>query len=133
MHNDSQNDEANLHELHAVKHYFTVEEEGDLDLFFDAAGLGQEPEGQQVPLPPVIDTDVNGVNHGGANKLIAGSTGVEEIDDDDKPAPKNIPVPESATSSPILHSSWGHSGFCFCKQEGLPNNPAKLSSPVDTT
>ena len=133
MHNDFHDDKGNLHELHGVKHYFTVEDEGDPDLFFDDAALGQEPEGQQVPLPPIINADVNGVNHGGANELIAALTGVVEIDDDNEPAPKNIPVPDSATTSPILHSSWGHSGFCFCKQEGLPNNPAKLSSPVDTT
>ena len=132
-HNDLHDYEGNLHELHAVKRYFTVEEEGDPDLFFDASALGQEPEGQQVPLPPVIDTDDNGVNHGGANKLIAALTGVVEIDDDNEPAPENIPVPESATTSPIRHSSWGHSGFCFHNQEGLPNNPAKLSSHVDTT
>ena len=132
-HNDFHDDKGNLHELHAVKHYFTVEDEGDPDLFFDAATLGQEAEGQQVPLPPVIDADVNGVNHRGANELIAALTGVVEIDDDNEPAPENIPLPDSATTSPILHSSWGHSGFCFRKQEGLPNNPAKLSSPVDTT
>ena len=77
-HNDFHNDEGNLHELHAVKRYFTVEEEGDPDLFFDAAALGQEPEGQQVLLPPVVDADVNGVNHGGANELIAALTGVVE-------------------------------------------------------
>ena len=133
MHNNFHDDKGNLHELHAVKHYFTVEEEGDPDLFIDAATLGQEREGQQVPLPPVIHADVNGVNHGCANELIAALTGVVEIDDNNEPAPENIPVPESATTSPILHSSWGHSGFCFRKQEGLPNNPAKLSSPVDTT
>ena len=132
-HNDFHDDEGNLHEVHAVKCYLTVEEERDLDLFFDAAALGQEPEGQQVPLPPVIDADMNGVNHRGANELIAALTGVVEIDDDNEPAPETIPVPESATTSPILHSSWGHSGFSFCKQEGLPNNPAKLSSPVNTT
>ena len=120
-HNDFHDDEGNLHELHAVKHYFTVGEEGDPDLFFDAATLGQEPEGQQVLLQPVINADMNGVNHGGANELITALTGVVEIDDNNEPAPKNIPVPESARTSPILHSSWGHSGFCFHKQEGLPN------------
>ena len=126
-HNDFHDDEGNLHELHAVKCYFTVEDD------FDAATLGQAPEGQQVPLPPVINAYVNGVNNGGANKVIAALTGVVEIDDDNEPAPENIPVPDSATTSPILHSSWGHSGFCFRKLEGLPNNPAKLSNPVDTT
>ena len=133
MHNFFHDDEGNLHELHAVKRYFTVEDEGDPDMFFDAAALGQEPEGQQVPLPPVIDADMNGVNDGGANDLIAALTGVVEIDDNNEPAPENIPVPESATTSPILHLSWGHSGFCLRKQEGLSNNPAELSSPVDTT
>ena len=81
MHNNFHDDKGNLHELQAVKHYFTVEEEGDPDLFFDAATLGQEPEGQQVPLPPVIDADAHGVNHGCANELIAALTGVVEIDD----------------------------------------------------
>ena len=94
MHNDFHDDEDNLHELHSVKCYFTVEDEGDPDLFFDAATLGQEPEGQQVPLPPVINADMNGVNNGGANELIAALTGVVEIDDDNKPAPENIPVPD---------------------------------------
>ena len=125
MHNDFHDDKGNLHELHAVKHYFTVEEEGDPDLFFDAAALGQEPEEQQVPLPPVIDTDVNGVNHRGANKLIAALTGVVEIDDDNEPAPENIPVHESATTSPSLHLSWGHSGFLFSQARGSPKQPCK--------
>ena len=136
MHNDFHNDEGNLHELHAVKCYFTVEDEGDPDLFFDAAALGQEPEGQQVPLPPVIDADVNGVNHGGANELITALTGVVEIDDDNKPAPKNIPVPKSASTSPILHSSWGQSGFFFASrrvsQTTLQNSPV-LSMQQETT
>ena len=105
MQNDFHDNEGNLHEVHAVKCHFTVEEEGDLDLLLDGATLGQEPEGQQVLLPPVIRADVNGVNHGGANELIAALTRVVEIDDNNEPAPENIPVPESATTSPILHSS----------------------------
>ena len=94
-------------------------------MFFDAAALGQEPEGQQVPLPPVIDADVNGVNHGGANELIAALTGVVEIDDDNEPGPKNIPVPKSATtfSHPpfILGTQW----VLFSQAGGSPKQPCK--------
>ena len=105
MHNDFHGNNGNLHELHAVKHYFTVEEEGDLDLFFDAAALGQEPEGQQVPLPPLIDADVNGVNQGGANKLI----------------PAN---------SPVLLIQQEMTSISNCSSVSSPGNMSKMSSSL---
>ena len=47
MQDDFHNNEGNLHELHAVKWYFTVEEEGDLDLLVDGATCGTS----EVPSP----------------------------------------------------------------------------------
>ena len=47
MQNDFHDNEGNLHELHALKFYFTVEEEGVLDLLFDGATLGTS----EVPSP----------------------------------------------------------------------------------
>ena len=47
--------------LHAVKQYFKVTEEGDLDLFFDDLGESQgHGEATPDPLPDVVGEVLNG-------------------------------------------------------------------------
>ena len=49
-------------ELHAVKRYFQVMEEGDSDLFFDDLGtsVGGEEDAAPISLPEAVDDAING-------------------------------------------------------------------------
>ena len=55
-----------------------------------------------------------------------------DVDDDNKPAPENIPQSTDPMSSP-LNTEWGHSGFCYRKSLSMPNTGAKLNFHVDPT
>ena len=78
-------------ELHTMKKHFKDEKEGDPDLFYDAVAVNGNEEPEAPPLPAVIDDEVMGRNHGGANELAAALNGVVDIDDDNEPAPEHIP------------------------------------------
>ena len=54
-----------------------------------------------------------GVNDdGGPQNLVAALNGVVDIDDDNDPAPENIPTAGVNTNS-VLSSEWGHAGICY--------------------
>ena len=97
-------------ELHVVKRYFHVAEEGDPDWFFDDPGTGHagEEAPAQVPLPAVVDDSINGQSKD-ANTIEA-LCGVIDIDDDNEPAPKNVPRTMDS-SNQMLSSEWGHTAF----------------------
>ena len=88
---------SNLQELHAMKKHFFIEEEGDPDLSFDAAALGQEEEAQKVTLQVVIDAEFSRQNDGRKSKLIAVLSGAVDVDDDNEATPENALTPESAS------------------------------------
>ena len=118
--------------------------EGDPDLFFDAVATSEETEvatASVVPLPQAIDEEVSGRNDGGANDLLNALNGVVDIDNDNEPAPENIPSPQDDASqhNSILSGDWGHDGICFRRQHGIcfqrqlnvPNQKARLHSDLD--
>ena len=78
----------------------------------------------------MIDSEIQGENHGGTSDLLTALLGVVDIDDDNEPAPENIPT--MATTSSVLSNEWGHMGICLHKQQSIANTPAKLVYPVDT-
>ena len=47
-------------EIHAVKRYFKVTEEGNQDLFFDAVVEGSEEQANPDSLQEVVDEALNG-------------------------------------------------------------------------
>ena len=51
-------------ELHAVKGFFQVTEEGDPDLFFNDTGtsVGGEEDAAPIPLPEAVDDAINGTS-----------------------------------------------------------------------
>ena len=128
-HHDFKDGNGDLQELHAVKKHFAIQEEGDSDYFFD---VSQEAEQQQQAdlLPAVIDSEIQGENHGGTSDLLTALSGVVDIDDDNEPAPENVPT--TATTSSVLSNEWGHMGICLRKQQSIANTQAKLVYPVDT-
>ena len=129
-HEDFVDGEGNPQELHGVKKYWRVETEGDQDYFFDVA-----PTSEETPLPllpDAIETELDGSNNGGQNNLLVALTGVVDIDDDNEPAPENIPIANEVNPS-ILEQAWGHDGICFRHLLNVTNQKARLHFPIDPT
>ena len=110
-HNNFKDDDGELLELDAVKKHSKVEIEGDPDYFFDEVTKDDTEQPEEEVLPQVID-EVMGVNDGGPQNLAAALNGVVDIDDNNDPAPENIPTPGVNTNS-VLPSEWGHAGICY--------------------
>ena len=118
-------------ELHAVKQYFQVTEEGDPDLFFDDPGtVGGEDDASPIPLPEAVDDAINRASE--EVNTIEALQGVIDIDDDNEPAPKNVPAMADTTNR-VLSTEWGHSGFCFRKRQKFGSTHARLNFSVDPT
>ena len=129
-HEDFVDGEGNPQELHGVKKYWRVKTEGDQDYFFDVA-----PTSEETPLPllpDAIETELDGGNDGGQNNLLVALTGVVDIDDDNEPAPENIPIANEENPS-ILEQAWGHDGICFHCLLNVTNQKARLHFPIDPT
>ena len=90
--------------LHAIKQYFKVTEEGDPDLFFDDPGESQgQGEATPDPFPDVVGEVLNGQSE--MNNTLEDLCSGVNIDDDNTPAPKNVPAP---TDDPVgyLSTDW---------------------------
>ena len=129
-HDDFKDANGNLQELHAIKKHFSIQEEGDPDLFFDVPQERQE-ETMGTPLPDAVDNQLRGENHGGLSDLVVALSGMVDVDDNNQLAPENIPTMMNTPS--IISTEWGHEGVCFRKESNHPNSPAVLIHPVDTT
>ena len=79
------------------------------------------------PLPGAVIDYINGerVN------VIETLQDVVEIDDDNEPAPEN--VPQTSDNNNQVFGEWAHTGLCYRHMQNIPNNPAKLNFPLDTT
>ena len=127
-HEDFKMDAGDFINLYAVKWYWNVQKAGDDDLLFDAAptndGGGQGDE--MVPLPAAVDEYINGerVN------TIEALQDVVEINDNNELAPEN--VPQRNDNNIAVFGEWGHTDFCHCRTQNMPNNPAKLNFGIDT-
>ena len=89
-------------------------------------------QAEEEVLPQVIDDEVMGVNDGGPQNLLAALNGVVDIDNNNKPAPENVPAPGVSTTM-VLSPEWGHEGICYRHRQSNPNSKAKLADPVDIT
>ena len=130
-HDDFKTADGEFIELHAVKRYFKVTEEGDPDLFFDDPGESQgQGEAAPDPLPDVVGEVLNGQSE--INNTLEALRGVVDIDDDNEPAPENLPAP---TDDPVgyLSTDWGHNGFCFRRMNNMTEHRARLKFPCDPT
>ena len=112
-HDDFKNDDDFI-ELHAIVKHWKVEVEGDPDLCFTARANPQvEQEGEPTPLPQAVDELLN--NQATTEETLEALCGFVDIDDNNDPAPENIPEPNDISSSSIF-GEWGHEGVCFRKQ-----------------
>ena len=131
-HNDFKDDDGELLELYTVKRHFKVENEGDPEYFFDGVAKDDNEQTEEEVLPQLIDDEVVGVKDGGPQNLAVTLNGVVDIDNDNEPAPENVPTPGVSTTS-VLSPEWGHEGICYRHQQSNPNSKAKLADPVDVT
>ena len=108
-------------ELHTVPRYCKVTTEGPSDLFFTAAEERQEEtkeETEEFP-PEVVNQIVEG--------RVSNTTDLEhhfDIDDDNAPAPENIP--NTANPTPTIFSEWCHPTMCYRRSQNLPASKARL-------
>ena len=84
-------------------------------------------ETKMVPLPAAVDEYINGerVN------TIEALQDVVEINDDNELAPEN--VPQRNDNNVAVFGESGHTGFCHCHMQNMPNNPAKFNFGINTT
>ena len=129
IHHDDFKNADDFIELHAAVKHWKVEVEGDPDLCFTARVNPQvEQEEEPTPLPQAVDEHLN--NQATTEETLEVLHGVVDIDDDNDPAPENIPAPTDISSFSIF-GEWGHEGFCFRKQQGNQNIHAKLNVALD--
>ena len=116
---DFNDDNRELLELYAVKRHFKVENEGDPDYFFNGVAKDDNEQAEEEVLPQVIDDEVMGVIDGGPQNLAAALNGVVDIDDNNEPAPENVPTLGVSTTT-VLSPEWGHEGICYQCQQAIP-------------
>ena len=129
---DFENPDDSYIELHGVKRYWKVSQEGHPDYFFDAIAPTDENANSQddTLMPEAVSEHING--NSCTTETIQALRDEVDVDDDNEPAPNNIPQSTDSTSSP-LSAEWGHSGFCYRKSLLMQNSGAKINFHVDPT
>ena len=122
-------------ELYCVTRFAKVTKEGDKDFFFDAVGdtigvgAGAEAEGVEIlhETPAFLFNNFRADDPQLSNAVDAG---LVTVDDDNDPAPENIPVPgiPSISGSITYSENWGHDGICFRTSIGASNSKARLKN-----
>ena len=103
---------------------------GDPDLRFDVGPTNDRSGWQDTemgPLPAAVNDYINGERVNTIETL----RDVVKIDNDNEPAPKN--VQQTSDNNNQVFGEWGHTGLCYRHMQNIPNNPAKLNFPLDTT
>ena len=109
-----------------------MENEGDPDYFFNGVAKDDNEQAEEEVLPQVIDDEVMGVNDGGPQNLAVALNGVVDIDNDNEPAPENVPTP-GVSATTVLSPEWGHEGICYQCQQSNPSSKDKLADLVNVT
>ena len=130
-HDDFKTSSDDFVELYAVKRYLKVTEEGSPDYFFDHANTElADEEGAPQALPQVVEDALNGQSN--ETNMLEALRGVVDIDDDNDPAPENIPAPTD-NNDRVLDTEWKHHGHCFRRSANMANHKACLNFRVDPT
>jgi len=117
--------------LYTVKRWAKVVVEGPRDFFFTSpvneqqrAERVQEVEAAAVPLPAAV---TEAILRGRVDHLdVADLAAVIDIDDDNAPAPENIPTINTGVAE-VEYEDWGHSGICYRRERGPPNMGARIN------
>ena len=131
-HEDFKNPDDSCIELHGIKRYWKVSQEGHPDYFFDAIAPTDENANSQDEslMPETVSEHING--NSCTTETIQALCDEVDVDNDNEPTPENIPQSTDPTSSP-LNTEWGHSGFCYRKSLSMQNSGAKLNFHINPT
>ena len=112
---------------------YDVVTEGNKEHFFEARNETNTPESvqqagedveEEVALPKrshVLEEEIQAFKSAGV-----------EIDDDNEPAPENVPVPTAPTlTEDTVMKEWGFSGFCYRRRDGNRQSPATINRSRD--
>ena len=93
-HDNFKNDDEDYQEFHACKRHFQIQQEGDPEFFFSIPQpVNPTTEVHPPDMPEAIDAVLEGEDVGVVDGLIVALQGIVDIDDDNDPAPENVPVP----------------------------------------
>ena len=113
-------------EIYCVKRWARVEEEGAEEHFFDQLTPPEDANNIQAPEQVVegleIDPDIAAATCNEDIQMVL-AQGLM-VDDDNQPAPKNIP--QAAAPQNIGDKEWGWDGTCKRKMTGAVNHAAKI-------
>ena len=103
-------------ELYAVRKHFKILREGPSDYFFETSEEAKEDSGEEGEEDPALSAEVQEILVRGAHDQpdVQVILNAVEVDDDNQPAPENVPAREEQLPE-IFKSSWGHSGVCYRK------------------
>ena len=120
-------------EVYALPRWFKITEEGPSEHLFGASSStevanpinnGTVNTEQEVEAPPIV----NMINERGRiiQSDLADLNGQVDIDDDNAPAPENIPSPTDNENGPVFSYDWGHDGVCSRRQVEGFHTQAKI-------
>jgi hypothetical protein len=113
-------------ELYCHHRWCHVEEEGPEACLFDAVATIETGEEELQQLPTEVDPTTPSAED--VNNLLAEGFAV---DDDNHPAPENIPTANDTTTTGT-QQTWGWSGFCSRRAASIPNLPAAMNNLVES-
>ena len=129
-HNDFKTNDGEFEEIYAVPRWCKIVEEGPSENFFidesevDVSNVNNElNEGTEAP--PIV----NSINVRGSvvDSDIVQMRGEIHVDDDNAPAPENIPSEDlTVHSNNSIFTAWGHDGVCQRRLVEGRNTNAKL-------
>ena len=132
-HEDFKTTDGEPEDLYALPRWFKITEEGPSEEFFDDSSStnvanptnsGNANQDEDIEAPAIVE-DVNKRGQVFESDL-ANLNGQIQIDDDNSPAPENIPTTEDNGINEIFSSGWGHDGVCCRRQAEGHDAEAKL-------
>jgi hypothetical protein len=116
-------------ELYAAKRFCIIKKEGDPDFFFTIEPAGNNFEAQEAELVPQEVQDI--IQRGTLKDGDMEVTGdFVEIDDDNEPAPENMPQEGEGGDPMNIFGDWGgHPGTCYRRMGGSRNQNPDLNFP----
>ena len=134
VHPDMVDDDGNKVELYATKRYCKIISEGPPEKFFgtdelvlDEEGSREEDEDVDRSMPEMVPAILGRGNI--LHEDVSTLRGEVEIDDDNDPAPENVPVLQEANSAPsVFDDDFGSTGICNRRMTGVMNVDATLKN-----
>jgi Transposase IS4 len=112
-------------EVYACKNHFTVIKEGLEEDFFQEVVHAVEPLPPDEEFPDEVLEVIAARNENGNADVFDAIFDVE-VDNDNDPAPENIPDDNAAVNGCIYNANWGNKTICYRKETDVSNNRAKL-------